>query len=160
MLIWPLMTVFKMTVRADCAVSACSPLLSYIEALAHWLSVGWGKSWPLDKTLSASPNLLPASLRKPTFLSTNLASLMDFEGEQLYLSEEGNGNPLQYPCLENLMDRGAQWAAVHGVTSSQAQRSDWYSHLAVLVLYFQLQRENGVPTPFLAVWRKCSVFCC
>ena len=24
---------------------------------------------------------------------------------------EGNGNPLQYPCLENLMDRGAWWAA-------------------------------------------------
>jgi len=31
---------------------------------------------------------------------------------------EGNGNPLQYPCLENLMDRGAWWAAVHGVTES------------------------------------------
>ena len=30
---------------------------------------------------------------------------------------EGNGNPLQYPCLENLLDTaGAWWAAVHGVT--------------------------------------------
>ena len=28
---------------------------------------------------------------------------------------EGNGNPLQYPCLENSMDRGAWWATVHGV---------------------------------------------
>ena len=28
---------------------------------------------------------------------------------------EGNGNPLQYSCLENLMDRGAWWATVHGV---------------------------------------------
>ena len=28
---------------------------------------------------------------------------------------EGNGNPLQYSCLENPMDRGAQWAIVHGV---------------------------------------------
>ena len=28
---------------------------------------------------------------------------------------EGNGDPLQYPCLENFMDRGAWWAAVHGV---------------------------------------------
>jgi len=37
---------------------------------------------------------------------------------------EGNGNPLQYPCLENLMDRGAWWAAVHGVAKSQAQLSD------------------------------------
>ena len=33
---------------------------------------------------------------------------------------EGNGNSLQYICLENLMDRGAWWAAVHGVTKSQA----------------------------------------
>ena len=30
-------------------------------------------------------------------------------------SGEGNGTPLQYSCLENLMDGGAWWAAVHGV---------------------------------------------
>ena len=30
-------------------------------------------------------------------------------------SGEGNCNPLQYPCLENLLDRGAWWAAVCGV---------------------------------------------
>ena len=29
---------------------------------------------------------------------------------------EGNGYPLQYPCLENPMDKGAWWATVHGVT--------------------------------------------
>ena len=29
---------------------------------------------------------------------------------------EGNGCPLQYPCLEDIMDRGAWWAKVHGVT--------------------------------------------
>ena len=32
---------------------------------------------------------------------------------------EGNGNPLQYSCLENLMDRGAWWATIHGVTKSR-----------------------------------------
>ena len=32
----------------------------------------------------------------------------------------GNGNPLQYSCLENLMDRGAWWAMVHGVAKSWA----------------------------------------
>ena len=31
---------------------------------------------------------------------------------------EGNGNPLQYSCLENSMDRGAWWATVHGVAKS------------------------------------------
>ena len=33
--------------------------------------------------------------------------------------EGGNGNPLQYYCLENSMDRGAWWATVHGVAKSQ-----------------------------------------
>ena len=32
---------------------------------------------------------------------------------------EGNGNPLQYSCLEYLVDRGAWWATVHGVAQSQ-----------------------------------------
>ena len=32
---------------------------------------------------------------------------------------EGNGNPLQYSCLENPRDGGAWWAAVYGVTQSQ-----------------------------------------
>ena len=32
---------------------------------------------------------------------------------------EENGNPLQYSCLGNPMDRGAWWATVHGVTKSQ-----------------------------------------
>ena len=36
---------------------------------------------------------------------------------------EGNGNPLQYSCLENPMDRGGWWATVHGVAKSQAQFS-------------------------------------
>ena len=31
---------------------------------------------------------------------------------------EGNGNPLQYSCLENPMDRGAWWATVYGITKS------------------------------------------
>ena len=45
---------------------------------------------------------------------------------------EINSNPLQYPCLGNLMDRGAWWAAVHGVSQSQAQLSD--SHLLTCLL--------------------------
>ena len=34
---------------------------------------------------------------------------------------EGNGNPLQYSCLENPRDRGAWWAAVYGVVQSRTQ---------------------------------------
>ena len=43
----------------------------------------------------------------------------------LYLLEwvkgEGNGNPLQYSCLENPMDRGAWWVAIHGVAKSRTR---------------------------------------
>ena len=38
---------------------------------------------------------------------------------------EGNGTPLQYSCLENPMDGGAWWAAVHGVGKSWARLSDF-----------------------------------
>ena len=36
---------------------------------------------------------------------------------------EGNGNPLQYSCLGNPMDRGAWWTTVHGIAKSQTQMS-------------------------------------
>ena len=42
-------------------------------------------------------------------------------------SGEGNGNPLQYPCLENSTDRGAWQATVHAVTKGQTQLSDFTS---------------------------------
>ena len=38
--------------------------------------------------------------------------------------EERNGNPLQYSCLENSMDRGDWWVAAHGVTWSWTRLSD------------------------------------
>ena len=38
---------------------------------------------------------------------------------------EGNGTPLQYSCLENPMDGGTWWAAVHGVAKSRTQLSDF-----------------------------------
>ena len=37
---------------------------------------------------------------------------------------EGNGNPLQYSCLGNPIDRGAWQTTVHGITKSQAKLSD------------------------------------
>ena len=37
---------------------------------------------------------------------------------------EGNGNPFQYSCLKNFMDRGAWRATIHGVTKSRTRPSD------------------------------------
>ena len=39
-------------------------------------------------------------------------------------SGEGSGNPLQYSCLGNSVDRGAWWTTVHGVAKSQTRLSD------------------------------------
>ena len=41
------------------------------------------------------------------------------------VDREGNGNPLQYSCLENPIDRRSWWAAVHGVSKSWTQLSDF-----------------------------------
>ena len=46
---------------------------------------------------------------------------------------EGDGTPLQYSCLENTMDEGAWWAAVHGVAKSWTQLSNFTAAAAAAV---------------------------
>ena len=48
---------------------------------------------------------------------------------------EENGNPPQYPCLENPMDRGAWWAAVHGVKKLEAIEHR-YGYILINLLSF------------------------
>ena len=47
---------------------------------------------------------------------------------------EGNGNPLQYSCLENSMDGGAWWATPHGVAKSRTRLSDVNVNVNVVLL--------------------------
>ena len=61
---------------------------------------------------------------------------------------EGNGTPLQSSCLENPMDRGAWWAAVHGVAESQTRLSDF-----TFPFHFHaLEKEMATHSSVLA-WR-------
>ena len=55
---------------------------------------------------------------------------------------EGNGTPLQYSCLENPMDGGAWWAAIHGVAKIQTRLSDF-------TFTFMHWRRKWQPTPVL-----------
>ena len=65
-----------------------------------------------------------------------------------YPSREGNGTPLQYSCLENPMDGGAWWAAVHGVTMSVTRLSDF-----TFTFHFHaLEKEMATHSSVLA-WR-------
>ena len=57
---------------------------------------------------------------------------------------EGNGNPLQYSCLENSMDRGARWAIVHGVTRSWTRLSNFHSFTCSPELFSELNSEGRV----------------
>ena len=61
---------------------------------------------------------------------------------------EGNGNPLQYSCLENPMDRGAWLAAVHGVAKSRARLSDF----AFTFHFHALEKETATHSSVPA-WR-------
>ena len=59
----------------------------------------------------------------------------------------GNGNPLQYSCLENLVDKGAWWAVVHGghkelgMTEELNTSHSYCSHADILFLFVTLRTD-------------------
>ena len=57
---------------------------------------------------------------------------------------EGNGTPLQHSCLENPMDGGAWWAAVHGVTKSWTRLSDFTFTFHFLALEKEMATHSSV----------------
>ena len=84
--------------------------------------------------------------------SNEYPGLLSFRIDWFYLfavkDGEGNGNPLQYSCLENPMDGGAWWAAVHGVSKSWTGLSDF-----TLTFHFPaLEKEMATHSSVLA-WR-------
>ena len=60
--------------------------------------------------------------------------LNDFTSLTSYITGEGNGNPYQYSCLENPMDRGAWWAMVCRVTESRTWLKWLSTHAALLTM--------------------------
>ena len=64
---------------------------------------------------------------------------------------EGNGNPLQYSCLENSMDGGAWWTTVHGVAKSRTQLSifTYYVYFIFILDYGNDVRQKVNLSDFL-----------
>ena len=62
--------------------------------------------------------------------------------------KEGNGTPLQSSCLENPMDGGAWWAAVHGVTKSRTRLSDF-----TFTFHFHALEKDMATHSSVLVWR-------
>ena len=69
-------------------------------------------------------------------------------GSTSHDSGEGNGTPLQYSCLENPMDGGAWWAAVHGVTKSRTRLSDF-----TFTFHFHALEEEMATHSSVLAWR-------
>ena len=62
---------------------------------------------------------------------------------EIYFGED-NGTPLWYSCLENPMDGGASWAAVHGVAKSQTRPSDFTFHFSLHALEKEMATHSSV----------------
>ena len=61
---------------------------------------------------------------------------------------EGTGPPFQYSCLENPMDGGACWAAVHGVAKSQTRLSDF-----TFTFHFHALEKEMVTHSIVLAWK-------
>ena len=81
--------------------------------------------------------IIPYSLS--LFVSSWRVNLVPF-------APEGNGTPLRYSCLANPMDRGAWWAAVHGVAQSRA----WLRDFTFTFHFHALEKEMATHSSVLA----------
>ena len=69
----------------------------------------------------------------------------------------GHGDPLQYPCLENPMDRAAWWAAVHKFTKSQTQLKWLNTHTCIhICTYIHIYLYNQI-TLFFWIWLSLKI---
>ena len=78
------------------------------------------------------------------YITQNL-SFYPFLGERF---GEGNGNPLQYSCLENPVQGGAWWAAVHGVAKSGTRLSDF-----TFTFHFHALEKEMATHSSILTWR-------
>ena len=100
----------------DCSLRGSSVHGIFQARVLEWVAISFsrGSSRPRDQT-----QISRIAGRCFTIWTTRGAHSHILYGE-------GNGNPLQYSCLENPVDRGAWWAAVHGVAQHRTQMK-WLS---------------------------------
>ena len=88
----------------------------------------------------------------------NLPTAIYFTHGSVYIGE-GNGNPLQYSCLENPVDRGTWWAAVHRVTQSQTRLKQLSSSSSVYISIPLSQFIPPSPSPSSDVHKSIFNVC-
>ena len=88
-----------------------------------WLCGSW-RSFLYCSSVCSWASLVAQRLKRLPEFARSAGDLGSIPGSGRSLGE-GNGNPLQYSCLENPMDGGAWWSTVHGVAKSQTLLSDF-----------------------------------
>ena len=107
---------------------------------------GWERRIYFQIMLSSFTFQLLQNVSTVAFVALTSAVLVCYS--LALLSREGNGTPLQYSCLENVMDGGAWWAAVHGISRSQTRLS-----VFTFTFHFHaLEKEMATHSSVLA-WR-------
>jgi len=118
--------------------------------VSHWLQARLPCCWLPRENLPYSCRTMQVFLNS-TYMRTFPSWLTTSNSELDFLNtfvREGNGTPLQYSFLENPMDGGAWWAAVHGVAKSRIRLSDF-----TFTFHFHaLEKEMATHSSVLA-WR-------
>ena len=113
----------------------CHRLLRhFLVSLYLFNTLSKHKAWRLKWYLSS----LNAHTKWPSCLFLSLTPL----------GGEGNGTPLQYSCLENPMDGGPSWAAVHGVVKSQTRLSNF-----TFTFHFHAMKKEMATHSSVLAWR-------
>ena len=104
-------------------------VIAFLPRISHRL-ISW-----LHSPYAGDPGLIPGLRRSPG---------------------EGKGNPLQYSCLENPMDRGTWQATVHGVAKSQTWQNNWTSLQSPYAVILKPKKRKSVTAsasyPFYLPW--------
>ena len=123
-----------------------SPIPGTLQARSlEWVAISFSNAWKwkvkVGSHLVMSDSQWPLGLQSTRllllhciYIYNGIKKLMLFPAT----CGEGNGTPLQYSCLENPMDGGARWAAVHGIAKSQTRLSDF-----IFTFHFSLSCIGG-----------------
>ena len=116
----------------------------YVKLIYHFKTYGHHFSYNHSSYLKISIIGLTHTIHSKTQSIPPLAKACIRQVLETILGE-GNGNPLQYSCLENPMDGGAWWATVHRVAKSQTRLSDFTHSLTETILdYWQITVKSWI----------------